>query len=326
MDDDFDRLTAPFRRELLAHCYRMLGSTQEAEDLLQECLLRAWRSMPTYDPARSSLRTWLYRIATNACLTALETRKRRPLPAGLFAASDDLAAPLLPDFDVHWLQPFPDVPRADSAGRAADPAGAAVGRESLSLAFMAALQALSARQRAVLILREVLQFSAAEVAELLDVSVAAVNSGLQRARAAVRLTAADRETLSLPDEPGRRAVLDRYIVAFERADLTALTAILRDDVRLEMPPVPLWYAGREHYLGFLQRIFTLRPAWRALPISANGQPALAAYALGPGGEFRAHSVQVLDVQAGLVTHNVTFVDPTLFPMFGLPALLGPDDR
>ena len=194
-DDDFDRLTRPYRRELLAHCYRMLGSTQEAEDLLQECLLRAWRSMSTYDAGKSSLRTWLYRIATNACLTALETRQRRPLPAGLFAASNDLAAPLLPDLDVPWLQPFPD---HQPAG---DPAGAAVGRESLSLAFMAALQTLSARQRAVLILREVLQFPAAEVAVLLDVSVAAVNSGLQRARAALRLNPIDREALSMPAEP-----------------------------------------------------------------------------------------------------------------------------
>ena len=297
----------------------MLGSAQEAEDLLQECLLRAWRSMQTYDATKSSLRTWLYRIATNACLTALETRRRRPLPAGLVPASSDPAAPLLPDFDVPWLQPFPDHP-------AGDPAGTAVGRESLSLAFMAALQILSARQRAVLILREVLQFPAAEVAVLLDVSVAAVNSGLQRARAALRLTPTDREVLSLPVEPGRRAVLDRYIAAFERADLAALTAILREDVRLEMPPVPLWYAGRANYLGFMRRIFQLRPAWRALPISANGQPALAAYAVGPDDEFRAHSVQVLDVRSGLVTHNVTFVDPTLFPVFGLPASLPRDHR
>ena len=313
-DDDFDRLTRPYRRELLAHCYRMLGSTQEAEDLLQECLLRAWRSMSTYDAGKSSLRTWLYRIATNACLTALETRQRRPLPAGLFAASDDLAAPLLPDFDVPWLQPFPD-------DGGTDPAGAAVGRESLSLAFMTALQTLSARQRAVLILREVLQFPAAEVAVLLDVSVAAVNSGLQRARAALRLTTSDRDTLSLPTEPDRRAVLETYIAAFERADLAALTAILRADVRLEMPPVPLWYAGRENYLGFMRRIYQLRPVWRALPISANGQPALAAYALGPDDEFHAQSVQVLEVRAGLVTHNVTFADPALFPKFGLPPSL-----
>ena len=184
---------------------------------------------------------------------------------------------------------------------------------------MAALQTLSARQRAVLILREVLQFPAAEVAVLLDVSVAAVNSGLQRARAALRLTPTDREELSLPAEPDRRAVLDRYIAAFERADLVALTAILREDVRLEMPPVPLWYAGRANYLGFIRRIYRLRPGWRALPISANGQPALAAYALGRDDEFHAHSVQVLDVHAGLVTHNVTFADPTLFPMFGLPS-------
>ena len=314
-DDDFDRLTRPYRRELLAHCYRMLGSTQEAEDLLQECLLRAWRSMSTYDAGKSSLRTWLYRIATNACLTALETRRRRPLPAGLFAASNDLAAPLLPDLDVPWLQPFPD---HQPAG---DPAGAAVGRESLSLAFMAALQTLSARQRAVLILREVLQFPAAEVAVLLDVSVAAVNSGLQRARAALRHNPIDREALSMPAEPGSRAVLDRYITAFERADLAALTAILRADVRLEMPPVPLWYAGRENYLGFMRRIYQLRPVWRALATSANGQPALAAYALGALDEFRAHSVQVLDVRAGLVTHNVTFADPSLFPLFGLPPTL-----
>jgi RNA polymerase sigma-70 factor (ECF subfamily) len=315
LDDDFDALTRPYRRELLAHCYRMLGSAHDAEDLLQETLLRAWRAADRYDAARASVRTWLYRIATNACLTALETRRRRPLPAGLVGPSDDPDAPLVVDATVPWLEPFPD--RIGS-----EPAAAALRRESLRLAFVAALQTLSARQRAVLILREVLQWPAADVAECLEISVAAVNSGLQRARAAIRASATAEESLSGPDDPQARVVVDRYVDAFVRADVAALTAMLRADVVLEMPPVPNWYQGAEHYGRFMERVYAMRgTVWRALPISANGQPGLAAYARGADGGFHAHTLQVFTVRAGLIAHNVVFADLTLFPLFGLPSSL-----
>lgn len=308
---DFDAWTRPYRRELLAHCYRLTGSAHDAEDLLQETLLRAWKAADRYDAERASVRTWLYRIATNVCLTALETRRRRPLPAGLVGPSDDPEAPLIADAQVPWLEPFPD----HAAG---DPAAEVVGRESLRLAFVAALQTLSARQRAVLILREVLQWPAADVAECLDLSVAAVNSGLQRARAAMRASSTAEESLGTSDDRQARAVVDRYVDAFVRADLSALTALLRADVVLEMPPVPNWYLGAEHYARFMQRVYAMRGAhWRALSISANGQPALAAYARGADGDFHAHSLQVFTVRERLIVHTVVFADVTLFPLFGL---------
>lgn len=319
-EDDFDAWTRPYRHELLAHCYRLMGSAHDAEDLLQETLLRAWRAADRYDPNRASMRTWLYRIATNACLTALETRRRRPLPAGLVGPSDDPDAPLVVDATVPWLEPFPD--RA-----AGDPAAEVVGRESLRLAFVAALQTLSARQRAVLILREVLQWPATEVADCLEVSVAAVNSALQRARAALRATSAVEESLGGPDDPDERVVVDRYVDAFVRADLAALTALLRADVVLEMPPVPNWYRGAEHYGRFMARVYAMRGTlWRALPLSANGQPGLAAYARGVDGDFHAHTLQVLTVRERAIAHNVVFADLTLFPLFDLPLSLPADGR
>ncbi len=318
LDGDFEALTRPYRRELLAHCYRLLGSAHDAEDLLQETLLRAWRAADRYDAERASVRTWLYRIATNACLTALETRRRRPLPAGLVGPSDDPDAALTIDATVPWLEPFPD----PAVG---DPAAEALRRESLSLAFVAALQTLSAQQRAVLILREVLEWPAADVADCLDVSVAAVNSGLQRARAAMRSTEIAEESLGRPNDPQARVVVDRYVDAFVRADLGALTAMLRADVVLEMPPVSNWYRGAEHYGRFMERVYAMRgTAWRALPIAANGQAGLAAYARGADGAFHAHTLQVFTVQAGMIAHNLVFADLTLFPIFGLAPSLPAD--
>ncbi|WIN00838.1 RNA polymerase subunit sigma-70 [Actinoplanes oblitus] len=289
----------------------MLGSFQEAEDLVQETLLRAWKAADRFDSGKASLRTWLHRIATNACLTALEGRARRPLPSGLGGPGDPLA-PLTPSLDVPWLQPFPDA-------RLGDPAEAAQQRAGLRLAWVAALQLLPARQRAVLVLREVLQLSAAEVADVLDTSVASVNSGLQRARAALRAAAPALDELREPGDPGERAVVERYLVAFEAADVPALSRLLADDVALEMPPVALWLLGRAHYRAFVERVFAMRgPGWRLLPVAANGGPALAAYA--PDG--RAHSLQVFEVAGGLIRRGVTFVDPALFASFGLPAALG----
>lgn len=307
-----------FRSDLLAHCYRMVGSVQEAEDLVQETLLRAWRAADRYDPERAALRTWLHRIATNVCLTALEGRARRPLPSGLGPAGDDPYAPLEPRFDIPWLQPFPDA-RLDGG----DPAEAAQLRAGVRLALVAALQLLPARQRAALVLRDVLQFSAAEVAAALDSSVPSVNSSLQRARATMQAAGPVLDELREPADPGERAVVERYLAAFEAADVPALTRLLADDVVLEMPPVALWFAGRAHYGRFMERVFAMRgTGWRLVPVPANGGTGLAAYAPDPAnGRVRAHSLQVFAVAGGLIEQSVTFVDPAVFGLFDLPPYL-----
>jgi RNA polymerase sigma-70 factor (ECF subfamily) len=296
----------PYRGELVAYCYRMLGSFHDAEDLVQETMLRAWKARDRYDAARASVRTWLYRIATNACLTALETRARRPLPSALGAPSDDPGAPLAPAFDILWLEPFPDA-RADVEARA-----------DMRLALVAAMQVLPARQRAVLLLREVLEFSAAEVAAQLGTTVTAVNSALQRARAALA-DVGDAGEVAEPGDPEARAVIQRYARAFEAADVPALVRLLTDDAVLEMPPVPLWYRGSRDYGLFMDRVFLTRgTGWRTRQLTANGQPALAAYAPDPGGGHRLHTLQVFTVSAGLVARNVVFADPRVFEAFDLP--------
>ena len=284
----------PFRGELAAYCYRMLGSFHDAEDLVQETMLRAWKAQGRYDPARASLRTWLYRIATNACLTALEGRSRRPLPSGLGAPSDDPDAPLIPAFDIPWLQPFPDA-RFDIGVRA-----------DLRLALVAAMQVLPPRQRAVLVLREVLEFSAAEVAEQLGTTIAAVNSALQRARAALA-DVDDATEIAEPDDPEAIAAIQRYVRAFEAADVEGLVRLLADDAVMEMPPVPLWYLGSRDYGLFMRRVFTMRgTGWRVRQLSANGQPALAAYAPSAGSEHQLHTLQVFSVRRGRIARNVVF--------------------
>ncbi|GAA2423891.1 sigma-70 family RNA polymerase sigma factor [Streptomyces mauvecolor] len=296
----------PYRGELLAFCYRMLGSYHEAEDLVQETLLRAWKARDRYDPARASVRTWLYRIATNVCLTALQGRARRPLPSGLGAPSDDPGAPLTPALDVPWLEPFPDA-RSDVEVRA-----------DLRLAWVAATQLLPARQRAVLVLREVLEFSAAEVAGQLGTTVAAVNSALQRARATLA-AAGDAEEFREPGDPEVRAVVQRYARAFEAADVPALVRLLAEDAVLEMPPVPLWFRGSGDYALFMERVFRMRGiGWAVRELTANGQPALAAYVREAGGGHRLHTLQVLSVSDGLVARNVVFADPVVFDAFALP--------
>ncbi|MBW8806673.1 MAG: sigma-70 family RNA polymerase sigma factor [Catenulisporales bacterium] len=299
------------RAELTTYCYRMLGSVQDAEDLVQETMLRAWKARDRYDPALASVRTWLYRIATNVCLTALESRKRRPLPSGLGAPSRDTETPLRPALDVPWLEPFPD--RRFNVEARAD----------LRLAWVAAVQELPARQRAVLVLREVLDFSAAEVAEQLETTVAGVNSALQRARATLRASSELSEPGALreADDPGQRIVVERYLRAFEAADVPGLVRLLAEDVVLEMPPVPLWYQGRDDYARFMERVFRMRGStWRAFRTAANGQPAFAAYAPDPEGGHRAHTLQVLTVVEGLVRANVVFADPHVFEIFGLPPM------
>jgi RNA polymerase sigma-70 factor (ECF subfamily) len=314
--EDFGRLADPFRGELMAHCYRMLGSVHDAEDLVQETLLRAWRAYDRFDAQRASLRTWLYRIATNACLTALAGRSRRPLPSLLVAPGDDPGEPLVPG-EVPWLQPIPDAMAGQGRG---DPALAAQSRASLRLAFVAALQFLPPRQRAILILREVLELPAAEVADMLATTPAAVNSALQRARA--RLDGVLEEQVDEPAEADKRALVDRYVTAFENADIGALTRLLTEDAVLEMPPMWNWYAGRADYGRFIAWVWAVRGTdWRMVPIAANGQPGVAAYVRADDGGYHLHTLQVFTVTGSGISHTVVFADPAVFPLFGLAALL-----
>jgi RNA polymerase sigma-70 factor (ECF subfamily) len=299
--DEFEAVTEPHRHELRVHCYRMLGSVHDADDLVQETMLRAWRAYDRYDPERASVRTWLYRIATNACLNALASRGRRPLPSAVGALFEDPEAAFVPGVEVPWLEPIP-----------ADPAASAVERSRLRLAFVAALQLLPPRQRAALILREVFEVPAAEVAELLSTTTASVNSALQRARSGLAHAGVDPDAQAEPAAK-QRAVVDRYVAAFERTDVAGLTALLADNVVLEMPPMWNWYAGIEPYRGFMRRVFRLRgAAWRTVPLWANGEAGFAAYAAGV-----LHSVQILTVAEGRVTRTTVYQDEAVFDLFSL---------
>jgi RNA polymerase sigma-70 factor, ECF subfamily len=319
VSEDFTSATGGFRGELLAHCYRMAGSAEEAEDLVQETYLRAWRSYSGFE-GRSSVRTWLYRIATNVCLTALERRGRRPLPSGLGAPSGDAEAPVVAGPEVPWLQPFPD---ALLAAERADPAAVAASRAGIRLAYVAALQHLSARQRAVLILRDVLGWPAAQVADLLGTTTTAVNSGLRRARAQLAQALPAEDELAEPAELDRRALLDRFASAIENADAGALAQLLAEDVALEMPPVRTWFAGRQAVVAFTaSRLFTEPGGLRLVPVMANGQPAFAVYQRDSGGAYHAHAVQVLTVTTTGITRIVAFTGPGLFTSFGLPLQYG----
>jgi RNA polymerase sigma-70 factor (ECF subfamily) len=315
-EEGFDRLAGPFRTELLAYCYRMLGTAHDAEDLVQETYLRAWRARQQYDGTRSSLRTWLYRIATNACLTALQVRGRRPLPSGLVAASDPLA-PLVKGENVAWLQPLPD-----SLLDAGDPAGTVIDRSSLRLAFVAALQHLSARQRGALILRDVLGFSASEAAEILGTTAVSVNSALQRARTRVKDAGVRPEGLSEPSAAGQRAWVDRYMKAFERADVEGLKRLLTEDVLMEMPPMLNWFTGRGNYGLFMDWVFGVCGTdWRLKTVTANGQPGFAAY-VRVGDRYEPHTLQIFTVTGEGISRNSVFQEPEVFAAFGLAAGLG----
>jgi RNA polymerase sigma-70 factor, ECF subfamily len=314
---EFATLTEPFRPELLAHCYRILGSIHDAEDLVQDTYLRAWRAFGGFE-GRSSVRRWLYKIATMACLTALRTRSRRPLPSGLGAPADDhRVAVAAGEPSVPWLQPAPD-----ALFGTGDPASIVAGRAGVRLAFVAALQLLPARQRAVLTLRDVLGFRTAEVADMLDTTVAAVDSALRRARTRLAEAGPVEEDLAEPDEAARRSLLDGYADAFTRGDPDALVSLLRADVEVEMPPVPTWFTGRDAVIGFLaRRVLRRDDHWRTFPTHANGQPALVTYERAAGGGFVAHGVQVLTLIGPRIARITAFNDASLVPTFGrAPAL------
>ncbi len=308
--DDFPTLTARYQRELLAHCYRMSGSVHEAEDLVQETLLRAWKASGDFE-GRSSVRTWLYRIATNVCLTNLESRPRRPLPTGLGTA-DQLAGDALElDAEIPWLEPVPDA------------AVVVAEKDSIRLAFVAALQHLPARQRAVLILRDVLRWSAKETAEALDTTVAAVNSALQRAHAQLGEKDLTEDTVSPDLDARQQQLLTEYVDAFWRKDIDAIVALLKADAIWEMPPFTNHYRGAEN-IGRL--IDTQCPGgvhdMPMLRTTANGQPAFGLY-MRRGDEFVPFHLQVLDLDGDRVRQVAAFFDAD-FTAFGLPARLPAD--
>ena len=312
MDTEFVRQADPYRRELLAHCYRMLGSVYDAEDLVQETYVRAWRSYDRFE-GRSSMRTWLHRIATNACLNALESRSRRPLPIGLGTPSSDPADALIEQREVPWLEPMPDSLVSD------DPAAVVTGRESIRLAVVAAMQFLPPRQRAVLILRDVLQWPAAEVGEMLDMTTASVNSALQRARAQLQQSTVSADEVSEPSESDQRELLDRFVAAFEAKDITALVDIFTKDAVWEMPPFAGWYQGAE---DIARLIDTRCPAqgpgdMKLVATRANGQFAFGLY-MRDGDTYRPFNLPVLTLTPQGVSHVSSFFDLRLFATFGLP--------
>lgn len=313
--EDFPQTSEAYRRELLAHCYRMLGSVHDAEDLVQETYLRAWKSYDAFEH-RSSVRTWLYRIATNVCLTALESRSRRPLPTGLGGPRSEPGDKLVERGEVPWLEPCPD---DMMLGDQSDPATLVASRESIRLAFIAALQYLPPRQRAVLILRDVLAWRAAEVAELLDTTTVAVNSTLQRARAQLQQAPVDRDSVVEPTSPEQRDLLDRWVTAFWEKDIARIVEMFAEDAVWEMPPYTAWYQGAE---GIGRLIDTQCPGgreeMRLLPTTANGQPAFGLYMRDETGAFLPFHLQVLSVTPAGVDHVVAFFDRRLFRTFGLP--------
>jgi RNA polymerase sigma-70 factor, ECF subfamily len=322
-EDAFAALVEPHRRELRALCYRMLGSVDDADDALQEVLVRAWRGLPGFE-GRSSVRTWLFRIATNACLNRLERRPARTVPYdfGPSASLGDGPGELLDE--ALWLGPYPDRFLADEA---TGPEAAALRAESVELAFVAALQRLPARARAVLILRSVLDYSAQETADMLGMSVAAANSVLQRARRAVRRQVPSRSQQQTVRDLGDERVRDlvtRYAQAFAAADIEGLLALLDEDATWAMPPMPAWYRGKEAIAAFLEG-YPLRHTWRHLPARANGQPALGCYVWDEReGAYLATALDVLTLEDDRIVAVMGFVDPRAVAVCGLPDRLPAD--
>ncbi|WP_422769949.1 sigma-70 family RNA polymerase sigma factor [Plantactinospora sp. WMMC1484] len=306
----------PFRTELTGYCYRMLGSGFEAEDAAQETLVRAWRSFDRYDERRGSLRTWLYRIATNICLDMLRSAQRRALAMDLGPAAEgaEIGAPVT---ERSWIQPVPDGAVLPSYG---DPAELAVRRETVRLAFVAALQHLPPRQRAVLILRDVLCWRAEEVARLLETTVASVTSAVQRARATLRAVGRAAGEPLRPDDPGQRDLLLRYCDAFERHDVATLVALLHEDATMSMPPFRWWLRGRDRIRLALEDPAASCAGARLVPVAANGSPAFWQLRPGPDGGYLPFGLVLLDVVDGLVVGLTTYLDvERLLVLFGEPA-------
>jgi RNA polymerase sigma-70 factor, ECF subfamily len=326
--DAFERLIEPHRAGLLAHCYRMLGSTADAEDALQETLLRAWRGLPRFE-GRSSLRSWLYRVATNVCLKTIERRPKRVLPIDYGAASDPHDSPDGPPVESVWLEPYPDG-TIGIEGPSTAPEARYERLESVELAFIAALQHLPSRQRAVLLLRDVLGFAPAEIASALDTTPAAIYSILPRARRAAeeRLPAhSQQETLRTIGDRRLRELVERYVQAWEDGDVTTITEMLADDATFSMPPRPSWYQGRAAVGAFLAALpLSGRWLWRRVPVRANGQLAFGAYLVDAAGTGHARAIDVLTVDANARIIDITsFHTPGLFARFGLPSEVV-DDR
>lgn len=321
---DFEQATAPLRGELVAHCYRMLGSASEAEDLVQETYLKAWRAYHSFE-GRSSVRTWMYTIATNSCLTALKGQARRPLPSGLGQPPGDPNVPVREDRSVPWLEPLPDQMVWGAGSTAPDPAEAAVATEGVQLAVVAALQELPPLQRAVLVLREVLQLSAAETAEALSTTVAAVNSALQRARATLGEGASRAGRRASELSAREREVFTRFCEAFERYDVPAVVGVMTEQATWQMPPFDRFYVGREDIAALIgQQCPADGPlSLRVLPTVSNGQPAAAMYLRDPEGVHRAFQLCVVDVVDEQITAVVGFFDPEVFRRAGLPEVLAP---
>jgi RNA polymerase sigma-70 factor (ECF subfamily) len=309
----------PHRAELIAYCYRMLGSPFDAEDAVQETFVRAWRSRDRFE-GRAAMRSWLYRIATNVCLNMLKGKQRRARPMDLSPAAEPIESNLHTKPEATWIEPIP-APMIPPDG---DPAELAVARESIRLAFIAALQYLPPRQRAVLILREVLRWEASEVAELLDTSVASVNSALQRARAAiVKCNPSSSDPLSKLSDADS-ALLERYVKAFERYDMTALTSLIREDAIQSMPPYDLWLFGRDNILAWWVGPGISCRGSRMIPtFNANGSPAFGQYKPSPLGGYDPWALQVIELSDGRIHELSFFLDAArIFPLFDLPLRLG----
>jgi RNA polymerase sigma-70 factor (ECF subfamily) len=320
----FEALTEPYRRELLAHCYRILGSLEDAEDLLQETLLRAWKSLNTYE-GRASLRAWLYKIATNACLDALARRPRRGLPPDLYPQAKMNAPFPAPLTEPVWLEPFPDELLAPAE---TTPEARIESRESISLSFLAALQALSPRQRCVLILSDVLDWHAEELSDMLGASLSSVNSLLHRARLTLKKAYPadpERADTSLPTDPKTRALLDHYLQAWESADVDEIISLLIEDTTFAMPPLPFWVRGPAAIRSFISSAIldgTARGRWRLLPLRANGEPAFAWYRKNDGHPgYQAYAIQVVTITGERIAAITTFLQPALFRFFNLPGEL-----
>ena len=316
---EFEAATSRYRRELFAHCYRMTGSVQDAEDLVQDTYVRAWRAFGRFE-RRSSVRTWLYRIATNACLAELQRRSRRPPPSGLGAPSADPMAPPLPGpSGIRWLEPVPDHLVIDEAG---DPADVVTARESVRLALVAALQFLPPRQRAAFILCEVLSLTPADAAQVLDVSVAAQKSLLQRARVRLGKVPLSDKDLVEPSDEGARRVLDQYMAAFARSDMAALERLLADDAALEMTGTTTWFSGKPACVPYIGAFAVGSPGdWKLTGLHANGQLGAAAYHRGEDGDYHPFSIVVLATTATYLKRITLFTDPALFSRFNLPAVM-----